>query len=230
MSNLKPISHLDINLARKTFKNLRDRFKKIRKEYRPSGSAGGEPIEPTWPFFKQLLFLSPFMKHRETREISYNQSMKADLRAQLIQSACKNWLAKQSDEMSADIEEPELQFMPLPPESAVPKNRRPTVESPTSKRFSITKHPLKKGQTSKTRKILRQQPDLMKVVEDTNEFISSMSKREEPNGDDLSGQSVGKEVKKLSPYQKSLAKLKIQQILRKFNGVVKNRQLNNDGK
>ena len=60
MSNLKPISHLDINLARKTFKNLRDRFMKIRKEYRPSGSAGGEPIEPTWPFFKQLLFLSPF--------------------------------------------------------------------------------------------------------------------------------------------------------------------------
>ena len=66
---------------------------KIRQEYRLADGAGGEPIEPTWPFYKQLLFLSPFMKQGE---ISCDQTMKADIRAHLIQKACKNLLAKQS--------------------------------------------------------------------------------------------------------------------------------------
>ena len=54
---------------------------------------------------------------------------------------------------------------------------------------------------------------LMKVIEDTNQFISSASKIEEPDEDDLYGQSIGKELKKLSAYQKSLTKLRIQQVL-----------------
>ena len=40
---------------------------KIRKEYKPSSSAGGVPIEPKWTYYQQMLYLAPFMKHRSTR-------------------------------------------------------------------------------------------------------------------------------------------------------------------
>ena len=40
---------------------------KIGKEYKPSGRAGGVPIGPTWPYYKQMLYLVPFMKHRLTK-------------------------------------------------------------------------------------------------------------------------------------------------------------------
>ena len=53
----------DINLVKKVFKSLRDRFMKITKDYKPPGSAGGAPIEPSWPYYKQLQFLSPFIRH-----------------------------------------------------------------------------------------------------------------------------------------------------------------------
>ena len=46
-----------------------------------------------------------------------------------------------------------------------------------------------------------------------NEVLSSAGKRSQPDEDDLFGQSVGKDLKTLSPYKKSLAKMKIQQIL-----------------
>ena len=39
---------------------------KMKKEYKPSWSAGGVPLEPSWPFFAQLQFLDPFLKHRPT--------------------------------------------------------------------------------------------------------------------------------------------------------------------
>ncbi len=48
------------------FKNLRDRVMRIEKEYKPSKSGGGVPVEFLWPFFKQLQFLEPFIKYRAT--------------------------------------------------------------------------------------------------------------------------------------------------------------------
>ena len=53
----------------------------------------------------------------------------------------------------------------------------------------------------------------MSVLENTNKFISSVSRREQPDEDDLFGQSVGKQLKKLNAYQRSLAKLNIQLVL-----------------
>ena len=57
----------DMYIARRMIKNMRDRFMKIRKEYKPSGSGGSVLIEPTWPYNERMLFLAPFMKHRTTR-------------------------------------------------------------------------------------------------------------------------------------------------------------------
>ena len=56
----------------------------------------------------------------------------------------------------------------------------------------------------------------MKVLQNTDEFLSSASQREHPDEDDLLGQSFGKQLKKFTPYQRSLAKLKIQLILHEF--------------
>jgi len=41
----------------------------------------------------------------------------------------------------------------------------------------------------------------------------SAGNKQEPDADELFGQSVGKELKELTDYQKSLAKLRIQQVL-----------------
>ena len=38
--------HVDTNALKNVFKNLRERFMKMRREYKPSGSAGGVPLEP----------------------------------------------------------------------------------------------------------------------------------------------------------------------------------------
>ena len=56
----------DIAMLKRIFKNLRDRYIEMKKEYKPPGSAGGVPLEPSWPFFAQLQFLDPFLKHRPT--------------------------------------------------------------------------------------------------------------------------------------------------------------------
>ncbi|XP_065054394.1 transcription factor Adf-1-like [Rhopilema esculentum] len=218
-----------MNLARKTFKSLRDRFMKVRKEYKPSGSAGGEPIEPTWPFFKQLLFLAPFMKHRETRGNFVLQERESSKIKSTIDTECLHDLigeARKGNEPAFQISDStvtqdctedsfvELPATPLSYESAVPKNDRAAAGSPVAQLDS-----LRESTRPKNPKRPRQEktPDnsqfLMKVIENTNQFISSASKREEPDEDDLYGQSIGKELKKLSAYQKSLAKLRIQQVL-----------------
>ena len=54
---------------------------------------------------------------------------------------------------------------------------------------------------------------LMSVLCSTSDFINTASKKGEADEDDLFGQSIGKELKKLTEYQKSLAKIKIQQVL-----------------
>ena len=40
---------------------------KVRREYKPYGSAGVASIEPWWPYFKQLECLAPFTKDRKTK-------------------------------------------------------------------------------------------------------------------------------------------------------------------
>ena len=61
------------------------------------------------------------------------------------------------------------------------------------------------------------------MVQNTNQFISKAGLSSQLDEDDLFGQSVGKELKTLSPYQKSLAKMKIQQILHEIRwSVVEN--------
>ena len=47
---------------------------------------------------------------------------------------------------------------------------------------------------------------LLQALKESNDF-------EEPDQDDLFWQSVGKQLKKLNEYQKSLAKINIQQVI-----------------
>ena len=83
----------------------------------------------------------------------------------------------------------------------------------------VTLKPDKKPLPSSSRNSKRSKTDsdgtgyLMSVLENTYEFISSVSRREQPDEDDLFGQSVGKQLKKLNAYHRSLAKLKIQLVL-----------------
>ena len=53
----------------------------------------------------------------------------------------------------------------------------------------------------------------MSVLRSTSDFINTASRKGETDEDHLFGQSIGKQLKKLTEYQKSLAKIKIQQVL-----------------
>ena len=206
-------SFLDINLLKKVFKSLRDRFMKITKEYKPSGSAGGAPIEPSWPYYKQLQFLSPFIRHRETQG-NFHEATGESSKGDSFQTG-----AKETEEINLtdtisrvtvalkDDRQHSFDDMANSPSLSVAEPSKATLK------------PDKKPLPSSSKKSKRPKTDsdgtgyLMSVLENTNEFISSVSRREQPDEDDLFGHSVGKQLKKLNAYQRSLAKLKIQLVL-----------------
>ena len=174
---------------------------KVRREYKPSGSAGGASIEPSWPYFKQLEYLAPFTKHRKTKG-NFLVDIKPDEGHQLetlneaeflnsvheSESILENEVQDTLDRI--EIEKEDAAEPPSPfSESAVPKKAK------RSKKDS--------GETQY----------LMEVLQGTNEFISSVAKKGELDEDDLFGQSIDMELKKLSEYKKSLAKMKIQQAM-----------------
>ena len=53
----------------------------------------------------------------------------------------------------------------------------------------------------------------MGYLRELNDFVAIATQHAEPDADDLFGQSVAKQLKTFSEYQKNLAKLKIQQVL-----------------
>ena len=55
----------DVNTV-KTLQKFEGQIYEMRREYKCSGSGGGVSFEPSWEFYKQLEFLSPFLKHRPT--------------------------------------------------------------------------------------------------------------------------------------------------------------------
>jgi hypothetical protein len=70
-----------VDAAKSLFKTLRDRYMKLKRLYKPSGSAGGHSLEPKWPYFNLLQFLDPFVKHRKTMsnfEVQNDQCGNAD--------------------------------------------------------------------------------------------------------------------------------------------------------
>ena len=71
----------------------------------------------------------------------------------------------------------------------------------------------KKAKRSKTEKDSGDTNYLMVVLQGTNEFISSVAKKGQLDEDNLFGQSIFMELKKLSEYKKSLAKMKIKQAM-----------------
>ena len=201
----------DMHVARRMFKNMRDRFMKIRKEYKPSGSGGGVPIEPTWPYYKQMLFLAPFMKHRTTRgnftiiEKAPSQTEASEV-TMIEEESCSNSRSEAFDIDTSSFEVEESSGTSY--DSTCRKNLK---RSGSSLETSTPPSSEKMG-----KKLKRTQDNtelLMEVVQNTNKFLSTAGKRSQPDEDDLFGQSVGKELKNLSPFKKSLAKMKIQQML-----------------
>ena len=193
---------------------------KIRKEYKPSGSAGGVPIEPKWPYYQQMLYLAPFMKHRSTRGNLAVEERAPLLTASNIATAIEeeNFYNATNEACDFDnissFEVETVEESPKSPEAAssygTTLNRN--LKRPGSSLETVSPSP---SETS-SKKMKRSQDNsqlLLEVVQNTNEFLSNVGKRSQADEDDLFGQSVGKELKTLSPYKKSLAKMKIQQIL-----------------
>ena len=200
-------------MCRKTFRNMRDRFMKIRKEYKPSGSAGGAPIEPAWPYYKQMLYLAPFMKHRTTKG-NYTVIEQAPV---LTESNELPIVEEEIEAFSLQSFSPcevgpvqDAVFVPEP--SAHECEDQKNIKRPGSSLDAS--HPSSSANSNKKAKRTQDHTELLlEVVQNTNEFISTAGMRSQPDEDDSFGQSVGKELKTLSPYKKSLAKMKIQQIL-----------------
>ena len=186
---------------------------RMRKEYKPSGSEAGVSIEPSWPYYKQLQYLAPFLKHRQTKgnfpEVIEENQSEANDQFQIItiepMESASNFtgaietnrectvdsaLSSPSSLVSERVEMPSTETTPsLPGTSKSKRFRRPKADEDTSSEF------------------------LMTVLRNTNQFISTASQKGEMDEDELFGQSVGKQLKCLGSYEKSLAKLKIQQVL-----------------
>ena len=187
---------------------------KITKECKPSSSAGGAPMEPSWPYYKQLQFLSPFIRHRETQgnfHVATGESTKGDS----FQIGAKETLDEINltdtiSTVNVALEEGRQHSL-----EGMVNSSSASVAVPSKATLKPDKKPL----LSSSKKSKRPKTDsdgtgyLMSVLENTNEFISFVSQREQPDEDDLFGLSVGKQLKKLNAYQRSLAKLKIQLVL-----------------
>ena len=186
---------------------------KVKREYKPSGSAGGISIEPSWPYYKHLEFLSPYIRHRDTQGNFHAVNEESQRDSFEIVS-------------SETMEETDLSDSVSNVAKTIEENREHSLDStisspctPVSEQQQKTSIHEKIPSLCGSKSIKRPKKDtdssefLMKVLQNTDEFLSSASQREQPDEDDLFGQSVGKQLKKLTPYQRSLAKLKIQLVL-----------------
>ena len=209
-----------MNAVKKVFKNLRDRFMKMRREYKPSGSGGGISIEPSWQFYKQLEFLAPFVKHRptlcnlsqnvdnidpeETTSETCESNGNADM--ETIFAACDD-----SQVMTAAVHPPvptEADLLVMDGEECTNNS----IES-TPANNSFQAGPIPKKRSKRTQEKGNNIIAILNALESSNEFIMNASNKQEPDADEVFGKSIGKELKELTDYQKSLAKLRIQQVL-----------------
>ena len=184
---------------------------KMKKEYKPSGSAGGVPIEPSWPYYKQLQFLSPFVKHRQTKgnfhTVTEESQSEDSFQKMGLDTIDPTEIASS---LSGTIETNNLCNL----DSAISSPSSSISErAPTPSTFENTPCLSAPKKAKRPKNDSDSSEFLMRVLKNTNEFISSASQKEELDEDDLFGQSVGKQLKNLNPYQKSLAKLKIQQVM-----------------
>lgn len=210
---------VDVNLLKRGFKNLRDRFMKMRREYTPSGSAGGVPIEPTWPYYKQLSYLAPFMKHRLTK------SNLPEMGESSEHSSVDQFPTIEHENLSALFppdEEIDNSLSSISALSPAPSIIHVDSPSPTPHVLSPIPTPssLDGSQPAKKQKRCQRKNDgnssddpLLKALQESNDFISMARQKAEPDEDDLFGQSIGKQLKNFNEYQRSLAKLKIQQVM-----------------
>ncbi len=101
VGKLFPTFLTDLNSVKKTFKALKDISMRIQKEYKPSGSAWGVPIVPKWQYFKNLLYVAPFLLHRKTKgnrefdlvpETPIEEESAATEEAEYIEAGMSEWL------------------------------------------------------------------------------------------------------------------------------------------
>ncbi|XP_065061667.1 uncharacterized protein LOC135688677 [Rhopilema esculentum] len=130
-----------------------------------SGSAGGVPLEPSWPYFRLLEFLAPFLKHRQTLG---NLQMVSDDTVQASPESCYS--------NALEVDETEQQLSTLSSDTFLileqTQSSKPNSPVPAALNDSVVP---KKGSTS--------------------DFINTASKKGEADEDNLFGQSIGKELK-----------------------------------
>ncbi len=188
---------------------------RIIKENKPSGSGGGVPVEPSWPFFKQLQFLEPFLKHRATTS-NFNRpvtsvSPSQEMTFTTVQEDSSLNVADEDLGSQSQQASPECQ--PAPSFLSFHQRKSSTFSTPLPP--SLPTEMDEAGPSKKPRRseVNGNNDILLKVIQVTNEFTEATSNRQEPDEDDLFGQCIGKQLKKLNEFQKSLAKIKIQQVI-----------------
>ena len=178
------------------------------------------PIEPKWPYYQQMNYLAPFMKHRSTRsnlavEERAPLPTASNVATTIEEESFYNSMNKACDVGNfSSFEVDTVEESPISPDAAssygTTVNRK--SKRPVSSLETVSPSPSETS-NKKTKRSQDNSQLLIEVVKNTNEFLSNVGKRPQADEDDLFGQGVGKELKTLSPYRKSLAKMKIQQIL-----------------
>ena len=163
----------------------------MRIEYKPSGSGSGGSKEPLWQFYKQLEFLALFLKHRPTLG---NLSKTTD-DLQVMTAAVFPPVPIEVDQLATD-------------DGECTSN---SIES-TNADNSLEVGPISKKRAKRNQEKGNNMTAILTALESSNEVIMSASNKQEPDADNRFGESIGKELKELTGYYKSHAKLRIQQL------------------
>ena len=179
---------------------------KTRKEYKPSGSAGGVPIEPKWPYYQQMLYRAPFMKQRSTRSNLAVEERAPVLTTSNIATAIEEESFYNATNEACDVDNFssfEVETVEESPKSPEAASSYGTTVNRQLKRPGTSHETVSPSPSETSSKQLKRSQDnsqlLIEVVQNTNKFLSNAGKRSQADEDDLFGQSVGKELKTLSP-------------------------------
>lgn len=183
------------------WRNLRDTFRVILAKCKgaPSGSSGDLCVQPTWPYYQQMLFLKDHMQHRPSSG-SLQKSTKVSISA--ARSHANSEVADMLDIEILDSSDFDIPFSSF--------GSQEDIESSTNEVFS----PVPKKKNKKT----HWTDQIVEIEQNKLEIFKERANAEnEENDEDWHFfKSMMPHMKAIAPKEKLSCFIKIQQIIEQF--------------
>ncbi|KAL5482216.1 hypothetical protein EMCRGX_G022513 [Ephydatia muelleri] len=201
---------------------LRDKFVRETKKVkvRKTGEEGPAYVS-SWPHFDQMLFIMDTIKHRETSTNFGSTSNATDVADATDEKIDKNDFRERSPSDVQLTPSASQSQSPSPACSSTSLQHTPSSQSSPSASsssictsYSSASHSRSSGTSaSNKRRAKADQIDELLVKSLTTLQDNKMSKTEECDEDGNFGQQIAATLRRVTPRQKAIAKLRMQQIL-----------------